>query len=82
MARPAEPHRARDLTPFPGNPAGEEPTNNMNMMNDEQMMTVNGGGPLGEIPWDIELAYQMLQEQEKKAADAFKLTFAAQGMAQ
>lgn len=54
----------------------------MNMMNDEQMMTVNGGGPLGEIPWDIELAYQMLQEQEKKAADAFKLTFAAQGMAQ
>lgn len=76
MARPAEPHRARDLTPFPGNPAGEEPTNNMNMMNDDQLVAVCGGENY------VEEAYQLLQEQEKKAADALKLTFAAQEMAQ
>lgn len=48
----------------------------MNMMNDEQLMAVCGGEDY------VEQAYQLLQEQEKKAADAFKLTFAAQGMAQ
>ncbi len=51
----------------------------MKTMNDEQLMTVCGGEI---IPADIELAYKLLQEQEKKAADDYKLTFAAQSMAQ
>lgn len=48
----------------------------MNMMNDEQLMAVCGGEDY------VEQAYQLLQEQEKKVADALKLTFAAQEMAQ
>jgi hypothetical protein len=52
----------------------------MKTMSDEQLMTVCGGDdPLSaEITW----AYERLQEQERKAADDYKLTFAAQGMAQ
>ncbi len=48
----------------------------MNMMNDDQLVAVCGGENY------VEEAYQLLQEQEKKAADALKLTFAAQEMAQ
>lgn len=52
----------------------------MKQIHEAELMAVTGGEDF--LPAEIAWAYERLQEQEKKAADEYRLTFAAQGMAQ